>query len=69
MALMQAIKMSLKSIIDNKLRSFLTMLGIVIGVMSVIGLVSLGQGATEGVTSQIKSMGSNLIMVSIMAWL
>ncbi|TCW35692.1 putative ABC transport system permease protein [Thermohydrogenium kirishiense] len=66
MALMQAIKMSLKSIIDNKLRSFLTMLGIVIGVMSVIGLVSLGQGATEGVTSQIKSMGSNLIMVSIM---
>ncbi|SNX54417.1 ABC transporter permease [Thermoanaerobacterium sp. RBIITD] len=66
MGLMQAIKMSLKSIIDNKLRSFLTMLGIVIGVMSVIGLVSLGQGATEGVTSQIKSMGSNLIMVSIM---
>lgn len=65
MSFAQAIKTAYRSIIDNKMRSFLTMLGIIIGVMSVIGLISLGQGATAGVTSQIKSMGSNLIMVTI----
>nr|WP_218623583.1 ABC transporter permease [Thermoanaerobacter sp. CM-CNRG TB177] len=47
------------------MRSFLTMLGIIIGVTAVIALVSIGQGSTRSVTSQIQSMGSNLIMVNI----
>lgn len=63
---LQAIKMSFRSIIDNKLRSTLTMLGIIIGISAVISLISVGQGATKGVTSQIQDMGSNIIMVSIM---
>lgn len=66
MTYVQAIKMALRGITGNKMRSFLTMLGIIIGVTSVIALVSLGQGSTKNVTSQIQDMGSNLIMVSIM---
>ncbi len=48
----------------NKIRSGLTMLGIVIGIGSVIAMVSIGQGAQSSVTSRIQSIGSNLIMVS-----
>lgn len=66
MSYVQAIKMALRGITGNKMRSFLTMLGIIIGVTSVIALVSIGQGSTKNVTSQIKDMGSNLIMVSIL---
>ena len=61
----QGIKMALKSIMSNKMRSFLTMLGIIIGVTSVISLVSLGQGATADVTGQVESLGSNLVTVNI----
>lgn len=57
--------MALKSIMSNKMRSFLTMLGIIIGVTSVISLVSLGQGATADVTGQVESLGSNLVTVNI----
>jgi putative ABC transport system permease protein len=49
---------------SNKARSGLTMLGIVIGISSVIALVGVGQGATASVTSSISSLGSNLLMVS-----
>jgi putative ABC transport system permease protein len=62
----QGIKMALNSIFSNKLRSFLTMLGIIIGVSAVISLVSLGQGATNQVTEQVQSLGSNLLTVNIM---
>ena len=51
-------------VITHKLRSFLTMLGIVIGVASVITLMSVGKGATASILSQIESMGSNLVTVS-----
>ena len=44
------LKLSLKAIINNKMRSFLTMLGIIIGVMAVVILVSITQGATTGIT-------------------
>ncbi|ADH60082.1 protein of unknown function DUF214 [Thermoanaerobacter mathranii subsp. mathranii str. A3] len=65
MRYVQVVKIALRSVLSNKMRSFLTMLGIVIGVTAVIALVSIGQGSTRSVTSQIQSMGSNLIMVNI----
>lgn len=63
--IVQAIKMAWKSISSNKMRSFLTMLGIIIGVMSLVVLVSLVSGTTDSVTDQISSMGSNLLTVTI----
>lgn len=55
--------LALREIRRNLLRSFLTMLGIVIGVSAVITMVTLGNGATRAVQSQIQSLGSNLLMV------
>jgi len=59
------LKMAFKSILANKMRTFLTMLGIVIGVFSVIVMVSIGQGATADVTESIEGMGSNLLTLNI----
>jgi putative ABC transport system permease protein len=55
--------LALRAIRRNLLRSFLTILGIVIGVAAVITMVTLGNGATKSVSDQISSMGSNLLMV------
>jgi putative ABC transport system permease protein len=55
--------LALRSIRRNLMRSFLTILGIVIGVAAVITMVTLGNGATKSVSDQISSMGSNLLMV------
>ena len=63
--LFQSVKMAWKSIASNKMRSFLTMLGIIIGVLSLVVLVSLVNGATTTVTDEINSLGSNLLTVSI----
>lgn len=65
MNFLQAVRLSLDSIWSNKLRSFLTMLGVIIGVFAVVALVSLGQGAAGTVTEQVQGMGSNLITVNI----
>ena len=65
MNFIMAVKLSIKGIISSKVRSFLTMLGIIIGVSSVIILVSIAQGTTQSVTSRIESMGSNLININI----
>jgi putative ABC transport system permease protein len=54
---------SYSALISNKIRSGLTMLGVIIGISSVIVLVGVGQGATASITSNIASLGSNLIMV------
>lgn len=62
----EAFIMSIKNILSNKVRSFLTMLGLIIGVSSVIVLTSLAQGATANIVNNIKSMGTNLIVVNIM---
>lgn len=62
--LWNAIILALREIKRNVLRSFLTILGIVIGVSAVITMVTLGGGATVQVTQQIASMGSNLLMIS-----
>jgi putative ABC transport system permease protein len=64
LAILQSIKMALRSIRGNKLRSILTMLGIIIGVSSVIVLVSIAQGSTANVTSQINNLGTNLITIN-----
>ena len=66
MQLFQTISMAFKAIAGNKVRSFLTMLGVIIGVMSVIVLVAIGQGTTASVTESISSMGTNLLTVNIM---
>lgn len=60
------IKMAVSSVLANKTRSFLTMLGIIIGISSVIALVGMGQGTKQDVASQISSLGTNLITVNIM---
>lgn len=64
MAMIQSFKMALRSIKGNKIRAALTMLGIVIGVSSVIVLVSIAQGSTNNVTSQINNLGTNLLTIN-----
>lgn len=59
------IKVSIKNIISNKLRSSLTMLGLIIGIISVILLVGIGSGATSNVTSEVKSLGTGTLTVTI----
>ncbi len=66
MSLTMAVKLALKGIIANKMRTFLTMLGIIIGVSSVIILVSVGTGTTSSITENIESMGTNLVTATIM---
>ena len=61
--LLNALLLALRSIRRNLLRSFLTILGIVIGVSAVITMVTLGKGATQAVQMQISSLGTNLLMV------
>lgn len=61
----QSMKMAWHAVVSNKLRSFLTMLGIIIGVVALIVLVSIANGATSSVTDQISSMGSSYLTVII----
>lgn len=58
--------MALSSVWHNKMRSFLTMLGIIIGISSVIVLVGMGQGTQKMISDQIEKLGTNLITVNIM---
>ena len=60
-----SLKMALRSISSNKMRAALTMLGIIIGVMALVVLVSLVSGATGSVTDAVSSLGSSLLTVSI----
>jgi putative ABC transport system permease protein len=62
----ESIRMSWSNIIHNKLRSFLTMLGIVIGVASIIALITIVQGATGSITSQISALGADKLTVQAM---
>ncbi len=63
MKLLQALKEAVSSISGNRTRSFLTILGIVIGVGAVISLMAIGQGAQQTITGQIESIGTNVIYV------
>ena len=58
-----AVEIALTALRANRLRSALTMLGIVIGVAAVIAMVAVGSGATERIQQQIEAIGSNLILV------
>ena len=62
----ESIRMSFENIISNKLRSFLTMLGIVIGVAAIIALITIVQGATSSITDQVTSLGVNKVTVNAM---
>lgn len=66
MSFILSFKMALKSIFSNRLRTFLTMLGVIIGVASVITAVGFAKGSTESITSSIESIGTNLITVNLM---
>ncbi|WP_028315997.1 ABC transporter permease [Desulfatibacillum aliphaticivorans] len=57
------IKVALQSILKNRMRSLLTMLGVIIGVGSVITLMALGEGSQKDIKAQISSMGTNLLMI------
>ena len=63
MNLTNLLKISLKALNNNKLRCFLTMLGIIIGVGSVITMLAIGQGSKRSIREQISEMGSNMIMI------
>ncbi len=65
MNIIQCLKLALKSISGNKMRSFLTMLGVIIGIASVITLVSVVQGFSDDMVSSFNSMGTNNITVSL----
>ena len=58
------LKIAMRALARNKGRSALTMLGIIIGVASVIAMVGLGQGAQKQVQQQIESMGTNMLIIS-----
>jgi putative ABC transport system permease protein len=61
--LLMALRIALRALARNKLRSFLTMLGIIIGVGAVIAMVAIGEGAKKKVQEQIASLGTNLLVV------
>ena len=63
MSLLMIIRIALRALTRNKMRSVLTMLGIIIGVAAVIAMVSIGQGAQASVQEQIANVGTNLLFV------
>lgn len=65
MNIIQTFKIALKAMLDNKGRTLLTMLGVIIGVATFITLVSLGKGTQKSISDSIQSMGTNLISISI----
>jgi putative ABC transport system permease protein len=63
MNILESIRIAVRSLSANKMRSGLTMLGIIIGVMSVIAMLSIGEGAQAAITAQIDSIGTNLLFI------
>src|ERR687883_261449 len=64
MNLLVTFKVALRALSRNKMRSSLTMLGIIIGVGAVIAMVGIGQGASASIQSQISQLGNNMLYVS-----
>lgn len=64
MNIFENFRIALRALTANKLRSGLTMLGIIIGVAAVVALMAVGKGATSGITSQVEGLGTNLVSVS-----
>ena len=63
MTILDAVRIGIKELLSNPLRSFLTLLGLIIGVSSVIILVAVGQGAQEGVKARIIGLGADLTFI------
>ena len=63
MNVVESMRIALRSLSANKMRSGLTMLGIIIGVMAVVAMLSIGQGAQAAITNQIDSIGTNLLFI------
>ena len=63
MNLWESVKIALRALRTNKMRTGLTMLGIIIGVGAVIAMVAIGQGAANQIKQQFESMGTNLLTV------
>ncbi len=63
MKLLRIMRVSLRALARNKMRSFLTILGVIIGVAAVIAMVSIGEGAKKGIEERFASMGTNLLFV------
>jgi putative ABC transport system permease protein len=61
---LEILKETFRSLLDNKLRTFLSMLGIIIGVAAVMAIVAIGDGAREEINKTVSSLGSNIIMVT-----
>jgi len=64
MSIVELVRLALARLAVSRLRAALTMLGIIIGVASVIALVAVGNGATSGITTQLESLGTNLLTVT-----
>src|SRR5436853_6492010 len=62
-SLWEVMRVSLESLLANKMRSLLTMLGVIIGVASVVALLALGNGASASITGQIQAIGTNVLTV------
>ena len=62
----ETFRQAIQNVWSNKLRTFLTMLGIIIGVTALVTLVSLVNGATGAITSQVESLGNDMLMVTVM---
>src|SRR5687768_5629402 len=63
MKLINLIRIAIRALRRNKMRAFLTMLGIIIGVAAVIAMVAIGQGSKQSIQDQLSSMGSNMITI------
>ncbi len=63
MRIVNLLRLALRAIKRNKMRAFLTMLGIIIGVAAVIAMVAIGQGSKQSIQSQLSGMGSNMIVI------
>lgn len=63
MNILNLIKVSVTAVMNNKMRSFLSMLGIIIGVAAVIAMMSIGQGSKESIRKELSTMGTNLITI------
>jgi putative ABC transport system permease protein len=67
MSILESFSSALQSVMANKMRSFLTMLGIIIGISSVITIVSIGEGGKKAITGEFENIGTNVINVSVKA--
>src|ERR1700739_3452419 len=63
MKIINLLRIAYRALLRNKLRAFLTMLGIIIGVASVIAMVAIGQGSKQSIHDQLSNMGTNMITV------